>query len=249
MHSRTSKRSCDTLLPPGADPGLVPSRLQTADSPQGIGKAASVRVILHWALIGGLVAVLAGCRAHPASLAITLVGDAINDSDVQSRSPELIGRPPAAADTMFGPRLDSLRTLDGTKTLAVYPVRGDALSKSRWVVEIENQRITALSKALRQADGAEDVIKEALLQEKLIGRSPEQFRAEPGFDQPVLTASRESTYTLVRLYDVRNWTNLRGARYCVLEFDPQNRCREVRLVGIDSSSTTHPATATRPGNQ
>ncbi len=46
--------------------------------------------------------------------------------------------------------------------------------------------------------------------------------------------------TLVRVYDVRNVTNLRGGRYCVLRFDSSDRCRKINLVGVSASTKSDP---------
>ena len=49
-----------------------------------------------------------GCRAHPASLGLMLVGDVVADADLGDREAELMGKPPSAADEMFGERTDTL---------------------------------------------------------------------------------------------------------------------------------------------
>ena len=41
---------------------------------------------------------------------------------------------------------------------------------------------------------------------------------------------------LVRVYDIRGATDLLGAYYCVLSFDGQDRCTEIRLVGVPASA-------------
>jgi hypothetical protein len=44
----------------------------------------------------------------------------------------------------------------------------------------------------------------------------------------------------VFVYDVRNFTNLRGARYCLLRFDSSDKCCDVKLVGVSASTKEEP---------
>lgn len=182
---------------------------------------------------------LTGCRAHPVSLAIMLVGDAIDDADVQDRAGRLVGKPAAAADAMFGERLDTIQA-QGNRIVQVYPVKGDLLSQIRYAVDVRNGRVVALTKTQFNADGVEDVIKQADLSNKLLGKNPRQCRIEGRLGQPVLTGQSLETGEEVFVYDVRNWTNLRNARYCVLRFQ-NDSCRSIKLVGVSASTKKDPA--------
>ena len=94
----------------------------------------------------------------------------------------------------------------------------------------------ALSKGKKEADGVEDTIKAAVLKPKTIGKSPAQCEASAELGRPVLRLRSRSTSELVHVYDVRNWTNLRGARYCILRFDRANLCTGINLVGVTAST-------------
>ncbi len=181
-----------------------------------------------------------GCRAHPGSLAMMLVGDLVNDADVKQRSEALMGRNITAADSLFGDRLETLEdSRHRGRWMVVYPVKGDLLGSSRYVVEANFGEIRAISKTIQNIDGAEDVIHGLDLRSKLKDQRPAACRAELG--RPVLVMRNLVNGTLVRVYDVRNITNLRGGRYCVLRFDSGDRCRKINLVGVSASTKSDPA--------
>ena len=183
-----------------------------------------------------------GCRAAPISLAGMLVGDLVNDSDVNNRRPKLMGRPETASDNMFGARLETFDDVErqGVSMIA-YPVKLDVLGTSRYVVEVEDGRIVTLAKTKQNIDGSEDMVKAASLKKKLIGKTPAQCSDEGELGEPLRTLRSREKRQLLRIYDVRNWTNLRGARYCVLRFGTENLCEEIRLVGVSASTKKDPA--------
>jgi len=196
-------------------------------------------------LIAGmmLAAGSAGCRALPTSYAMMVVGDIVSDVDVKDRQAELMGKTATAADAMFGKPRAILVDPRRDRRLIVYPVKGDLLGQKRYVVELVEDRIVALSKTTENIDGAEDIIKAAALRDKLLKRTPSECRRAGDFDRPALVLRDQNTWNLVHVYDVRNITNLRGARYCVLKFDADNRCQEVKLVGVAASTKDDPAGA------
>ncbi len=187
-----------------------------------------------------LAATGAGCRALPASYAMMVVGDVVSDIDVKNRQEELVGKTATAADAMFGKPRATLVDPRRDRRLLVYPVKGDLLDSSRYVVELTGDQIVALSKTTENIDGAEDLIKAAALRDKLLERTPSECQRAGDFGRPALVLRDQSTWNLVHVYDVRNVTNLRGARYCVLQFDADNRCQDVKLVGVAASTKDDP---------
>ena len=187
-----------------------------------------------------LAATGTGCRALPSSYALMVVGDVVSDVDVKDRQEDLVGKTATAADDMFGQRLATLVDPRRDRRLIVYPVKGDLLGQQRFVVELVEDRIVALSKAAENIDGAEDMIKAAALRDKLLERTPSECRSAGDFGRPALVLRDQNTWNLVHVYDVRNVTNLRGARYCVLKFDTDNRCQDVKLVGVAASTKDDP---------
>ena len=183
-----------------------------------------------------------GCRAHPVSLVTMFAGDLINDRDVDKRRPKLLNQPETAADRMFGARLETCDDLQRQGvSLISYPVKLDVLRTSRYLVEVADGRIVTLSKTRQNIDGAEDIINTEILKKKFIGRTPIQCRVEGDLDPPLRTLRSRENGQLLRIYDVKNWTNLRGARYCVLRFGRKGICQSVKLIGVSASTKKDPA--------
>lgn len=192
-------------------------------------------------LCGLLLASSAGCRLHPVSLASMAIGDAINDADVKKRQEKLMDQPVTAADEMFGAREETLvDALDAQRELITYPVKGDLLDSQNWVVESRGGKLVALSRVKRNIDGVEDAIKAAAIEPKVMGKSPEDCRRDAEFKEPLATLRSRESGEVMRVYDVRNWTNSRGARYCVLRFDENDRCKHIKLLGVSASSVEDP---------
>ena len=193
------------------------------------------KLVLLGVVWAGLAA--GGCRAAPSSLAGMLVGDVVSDVDVSGREEKLLGQPETAADEMFGERMETFDDVQQQGvTMVAYPVKFDLLKKSRYVVEVTDGKIVALSKTKQNIDGSEDMIKAAALKKKVIGKTPAQSQADAELDSPVRTLRSREKQQLVNVYDVRNWTNLRGARYCVLRFGGDNLCEDIKLVGVSAST-------------
>ena len=192
--------------------------------------------ILTVSLFAAAVAI-AGCRAHPVSLAITLIGDVVDDRDVKEREDALIGHPPSAADTMFGKRHDTLIDVAGNHQWIIYPEPGESLAESFYVVVTRDDIITELFKCKRNIDGLEDLEHTREIENEAFGKSPEQCEAALRFEPPLLIMRSQASNVIARFYGARNWTHTRQARYCLLVFDQENRCQEVRMIGV--TATTH----------
>ncbi|MFH0982126.1 MAG: hypothetical protein V2A79_11360 [Planctomycetota bacterium] len=184
-------------------------------------------------LITTAAALVAGCRLHPISLAISLVGEAVDDHDVQQRKPLLLGKGAAAGDEMFGQRHDTLvDDAAGTQWL-IYREPGESFSESFYVVETgPDGHITGLFKCKRNADGLEDVEKTKYLAALVYGKTLRECEAEAKLGEPVFTMHSALSGAAARFYDARGWTHPGAARYCVLIFSAANLCEEVRFIGI-----------------
>jgi len=194
-----------------------------------------------YSVVAFLVLASAGCRAHPVSLVTMLVGDAVNDADVKDRRDLLMGKPETASDNMFGPRLETLVDVDRQGvSMIFYPVKGDLLKSSRYIVEVENGVIVVFTKTKQNIDGVEDVIHNASLEKKLLGKSPAECSQEDDLGAPLRTLRSREKDQLLRVYDVRNWSDFMGARYCVLRFDGNDRCQSVALIGVSASTRKDP---------
>ncbi len=188
-----------------------------------------------------LAFVAGGCRAHPGSLAALIAGDAINDADVKDRRGKLMGQGETAADSMFGPRLETLDDVERPGvSIIFYPVKKDLFKKSRYVVELEGGAIVVFAKTKLNIDGLEDLIHRANLKRKLIGKTPAQCSQDGDLGAPLRTLRSREKGQLMRVYDIRHWTDFMGARYCALRFDSRDRCRDVTLMGVSASTKKDP---------
>ncbi|MCP4251256.1 MAG: hypothetical protein GY778_29825, partial [bacterium] len=167
--------------------------------------------------------------------------DVVADVDLGEREAKLIGHPPGAADEMFGERTDTFIYLsDENRQVLWYAADLDLLSVDRYLVEVSDEAIVALTKTKENIDGAEDVIRSLGLRSKLIGKTPSECQKNEDIGQPVERFRSQKTSDRVFVYDVRNFTNLRGARYCLLRFDGSDTCSEVKLVGVSASTKEEP---------
>jgi hypothetical protein len=188
-----------------------------------------------------LALVAGGCRAYPTSLATMVAGDAINDVDVKDRRDKLIGKDEATADTMFGKRLETLVDVENPNaSLIFYPVKLDPLKTSRYVVELQDGVIIVFAKTKQNIDGVEDLIHDARLEKKLVGKTPPQCSKDGDLGQPLRTLRSREKDQLLRVYDIRHWTDFQGARYCLLRFDSSDRCEDVTLMGVSAATKKDP---------
>ena len=107
-------------------------------------------------------------------------------------------------------------------------------------MELEDGAIVVLSKTKVNIDGIEDVIHDANLDKKLIGKTPTQCRQDGDLGAPLRTLRNREKGQLLRVYDIRHWSDFMGARYCVLRFDSGDRCEDVTLMGVSASTKKDP---------
>jgi hypothetical protein len=190
------------------------------------------------AVVGTAVA-SAGCSPYStaAKIGIKVVGEVVNDADVKQHANDLVGRPVASADAVFGRRLRTLEEVNTRREVVIYPVKDDLLSMFRWAVEAENGRIVALSKLQNDPDGGKDIAEKIVLKEIVIGKTPKALEAHTYFQKLVLVLRDRAAGDMIRVYDIALIPDFLGAKYCVLRFDGSNTCQEVRIVGVPASTS------------
>lgn len=189
----------------------------------------------------------AGCRAHPGSLITMIGGDAINDADVKDRRSKLIGQGETAADSMFGSRLETFTDVDRPNVSIIsYPVQFDMLKTSRYFVELDDGVIVVVTKTKQNIDGAEDLIHDANLEKHLLGKTPAECNQEGKLGESLRTLRSVEKGQLLRVYDIRHWSDFMGARYCVLRFDGNDHCEDVTLIGVSASTKDDPIRRSGP---
>jgi hypothetical protein len=188
-----------------------------------------------------------GCSAtsmykKAATIGLDLVGDAIDDHEVEQESQVLLGQPAAAADQRHGQPLRVLLDLQTRREVRVYPIRGALLGHGRWVLEVDGGRIAAVSKAKVNPELGKDALKATALDKLVAGKSPAEIQrieivGEHYFRKSPRVLRNMPAGNLLRVYDVTSFTDVLGARLLVLEFDAADRCRELRFVGIPATRT------------
>jgi len=179
-----------------------------------------------------------GCSPYStaAKIGIKIVGQAVNDAEVSDLSKKLLRQPVAMADSTFGQRIRTFEETRSLRQLITYPVKNDLLHSYRWAVEAQNGRIVALSKLKSNPSGSKSIAEKLVLKEVVIGKTPQQLESHKYFQKLTLVLRDLASGNLVRVYDTSIVPELMGATYCVLEFDASNKCREVWLVGVASST-------------
>lgn len=195
---------------------------------------------IGWSAFGGmmLIAVI-GC-ASPAGIAVQLVGKAVDDVDTKQLGDSLVGKAPRAADEKLGQTLDVWQQVGGPREWRVYPVSMDVLGNQRYIVQIGDNRIVAVTKVKIDSSGIE-LARKLLYDEKVKGKTPQECQAALNFGPPIVTARNEKTGLIAQLYDAQMVPGVGSRQYCRLRFDANQRCNESALMDVSASTKSDPA--------
>jgi hypothetical protein len=183
--------------------------------------------------------ILFTCGCNPAGEAVKfgvhLVGKAVDDEEAQKFERELVGHSSAAAAEKFGTRIDTLRDVNSSREWQIYPTKLDVLGNQRYVVEVAENRIVAVSKT-EKGKSEMDLPRTLVLKRKVKGRLLRECQERLGMGPPLLTARSEKTGLLSQIYDGQMMEGIGGQKYCILRFDRNQRCCEVSLVEVSAST-------------
>lgn len=188
----------------------------------------------YWSLVLLVPMCLAssGCITAGAVLATKVIGDTVNDADVKKREDQIIGQPASAADKMFGQRHDTLVDVKKrNRKLLMYR----AGSSHYFVAEVVDGKVITLDKKHVDDNLVGKLLKGSDMDDELIGRSPSECQRIADLGRPILTLHSEKNDDLVRVYNVKQKVELQ-AKYCVLRFNADDRCRSVTLVELSAST-------------
>lgn len=135
---------------------------------------------------------------------------------------------------MFGQRYDTVTDLMAGCQWRVY--KDATMEQTYYVVRSFEGRIEALTKAREDTDGFEDVVERLDLESQLIGKTPSECRATVNLPDATDVLLSARIGGIMRIYNVRDWTNTRGARSCLLELDASERCKNIRMIGVTAAS-------------
>lgn len=193
-----------------------------------------------WCMVLVAVAIPSGGCVSAVGIGVKLVGKAVDTADVQKREQELIGADLSAAAAMFGKHLDTLRDVGSDRSWVIYPVESDLLDKDRYVVEVADAKIVALSRTEKNSDPKRDFPRALIMKRKIKGKTPEQCAAELDMGEPVLAVRSDETGLLSQIYDARHFKEWGSPDYCILRFDERELCMEVEFLGIGASTKKEP---------
>ena len=185
-----------------------------------------------------LVAALAigGCRATPIGATVGLVGFAANEVDVREKAEELMGASTEMADASLGRPMDVFRGEGPGREWRMYAVQYDALKKYRYVLEMRDGRVIAISKVDRRCDIALDMATRAILDDEVEGYTPQQCQANLEQGPPLLSVRSAATGQLVQLYDASAITEIQRPYYISLWFGPSGTCEEFKMGEVAAST-------------
>ena len=177
-----------------------------------------------------------GCRATPIGATVGLVGFAVDEVDVNEKAEELMGVSTEMADATLGSPMDVFRGERPPREWRMYAVKYDALGKYRYLVEIRDGKVIALSKVDRSCDLALDTATRAVLDDEVEGYTPEQCEANLEQGPPLLSVKSEATGQLVHIYDASVITEIQRPYYMSLWFGASGTCDEFKMGEVAAST-------------
>ena len=213
----------------------VSSKVRSAD------KARSAFICLMTCIVLATLSGLAGGCTTAVSVGVKLVGQVVDDEDVKKKAEQLIGQPPSVADEVIGERIDTLRDVNGSRQWIIYPVKYDVLNKNRYIAEVENGKITAVTKAEKYASKL-DLPRALIYKAKTEGKSPEAVEEALELGKPLASARSENTGQLVQCYDaaVIEIEGISKPHYCIVRYDASDLCESLDLVEAAASTKDKP---------
>lgn len=190
-------------------------------------------------LLVAIGAFSSGCISA-VGIGVRLVGKAVDTADVKEREKVLLGAKLSVADEMFGKCVDTLRDLGSDRTWVVYPVELDLMGKDRYVVEVADEKIVALSRTEKNSDPKRDWPRALIIENKIKGKPLAECAAELEMGDPLLTVRSDATGLLSQIYDARHFKEFGSPDYCILRFDEQELCKGVEFLGIGASTKKEP---------
>ena len=197
--------------------------------------------LLRPAACGVLVAIVAvssGC-VSAVSVGVGLIGRVVDRVDVDDLEEKLVGGDVASADKELGERIDSLNDIHSERAWLEYPARSDPLGKDRYVIEIRQNKIVAITRVEKTPDAKFDIPRALILESKVKGKPLSECEALLEMGKPLVTVRRESTGLLNQLYEGR-MVKVGGRYYCILKFDENDICEGVEFHGVGASTKEKP---------
>jgi hypothetical protein len=178
-----------------------------------------------------------GCNSSkvPYGAAIKVFGTPLDHAQVADLEKKLVGQPVQAAVAELGTPFDVLRDTESSRQWFIFRIDRNKLGKYRYVVEINNGRVSAVSKVEIGGVNQQDIPRRYVLRDKVMGKRPQQCRKELGLGPPVLTVRSEKTRRSTELYDARMVKD-RQVYYCLVRYNPSNYCESLEFITVGAST-------------
>ena len=183
--------------------------------------------------VGFLLSV--GCRATP----VGWIADGVARSAAVKYQNELIGRPVADADTLLGPRMDTLQETRTQEQYIRYPIGESKRKTNFYLVRVSRTGgVRDVTRWMEGADPLDDAFALKKLKERVMGKSPGDAETAGNLVPPMLVLVNSAQPGYLRCYDVSNATYYRP-RILVLAFDEASACCDVAFYGVTGAGRLH----------
>lgn len=169
------------------------------------------------------------------------MGEAVDDLDIKEKKKKYVGGPARLVDEELGTRVETFRDVNSAREWRVYPVSMDPLALSRYVVEVRDGRVLAITKTKKYGDPAVGMTQQAIAFEEVRGKTPAQCEAKLG-RAPLLNLRSVSSGQLVQFYDA-SLIKIQGVTdpdYYIVRFDASGVCDKLEMVAVSGSTKENP---------
>jgi hypothetical protein len=178
-----------------------------------------------------------GCSSSgvQSQVAIQMIGTPLDHAQVSDLEKKLMGQPIQSALDELGPAIDILKDLNSSRQWFVFRIDPNTLGQYRYVVEVNNNCISAVSKVQIGGVTGADYPRRYILRDKVMGKFPDQCQKELGLGAPLLSVKSEKTRRLTEFYDARQ-SKGNKIYYCIVRYNPTNNCENLAFITVDAST-------------
>jgi hypothetical protein len=183
------------------------------------------------------IVLLGGCNSTrvPYEAAAKVVGRQVDHAQVAGLEKKLVGQPVQTAVEELGKPFDVLRDTQSSRQWYIFLTESNTVGKFRYVVEVNHDRVLAISKVEKGGVNELDIPRRHVLREKVMGKRPKECQKELGMGPPLLTVKSEKTGQSAELYDAR-LARGRQAYYCLVKYNPTHYCENLEFITVGAST-------------
>lgn len=203
--------------------------------PTGVRKSPAVRFAAFtalWCVLG------AGCQVNPFSVPVDVVTSRLAQEQLQTWEPKVLGTPVAMADDAIGRRNDTLEPLDGGEPWVIYDLPDNPKGETFLVARVSPDAcIGQLGVWKRNRDGLLDLWLVRELRAKCLAHTADECASLASLGPATRMFRSQRTGLDAWFHEVRATRpsvpqNPVPPKYVVFCFNDQQRCADVRVVGV-----------------